>query len=141
MPPADEVDPSTLGDDSPANTGGDVEMVEGTEATAEGDGNDHSELPFAEEGATPDAKPTFISYLMSPIVNLSIGAPEENASLSAHQALLEQSPYFAEICSNFVDDGTVSATSVFPICCDYEGHELTATFYLPPSAPPDPSPR
>ena len=109
-PPAEEVESSAGLEDSPANAGGDVEMAEGADPTtaAKGTTENGGELPFAEEEVA-DARPTFMSYLMSPIINLSIGPPEANASLSAHQALLEQSPYFVEVCKNFVDDGSVSS--------------------------------
>lgn len=94
----------------PANPTGDVEMAEGGEGDkAQGNTQGNaggSELPFPE--AEIDPRTTFISYLMSPMVSLSIGPPEAPTLLAAHQALLKQSPYFAELCDNFIDDGSVS---------------------------------
>lgn len=74
-----------------------------TGATAE------NELPFAEEEAVPPpARVTFIDYLKSPIVELLIGQAEDQTRLSAHQALLVQSPWFEEACAQFGDDSSVS---------------------------------
>lgn len=86
-----------------ANPAGDVEMAEGEE----GAGNDGTVLPFA-EGGEADPRVTFISYLTSPVVTLIVGSAESETILTAHQALLVQSPYFADICGAFADDGSVS---------------------------------
>jgi hypothetical protein len=97
----------------------DVDMGEGgelaAEATAdvaevEATGGD-TELPFAGEDSIADPRTTFMSYLMSPVISLVIGPSESPSSLTAHQALLTQSPYFAEVCKNFVDDGSVRILS------------------------------
>jgi len=103
----DPIEETTPG---PENPNGDVEMIEGAGAQAEEGVGDVSELPFA-DGEALDVPPKFVSLLMSPIVNLSIGPPEAPTSLTAHQALLAQSPYFAEICKTFVDDGSVSPSA------------------------------
>jgi len=77
--------------------GGDAPEPEtDTGATAEND------LPFAEEEAVqPPARITFVDYLKSPIVSLLVGQGEEQTLLTAHQALLAQSPWFAEECAQF----------------------------------------
>ncbi|KAH7329502.1 hypothetical protein B0I35DRAFT_46404 [Stachybotrys elegans] len=88
---------------------GDVEMVEGTEGTQnttthEGDAD--TELPFADAGAEEEpaaVHTSFISYLSSPVVTLLIGK-EEPTVLTAHQALLLQSPYFQDACKGFIED-------------------------------------
>ena len=93
----------------------DVEMVEGAAAAAAENSKDNngSELPFA-EGVPVDPVPeriTFLQYLSSPVVTLLIGSGEKETILTAHQGLLVQSPYFAEACAEFADDGSVCAVS------------------------------
>lgn len=102
-----EVDSSIGPDESVSNPAADIDMGEG-DAEGEAEAGDDTELPFAGEEIAP-VKPSFASYLASPIVSLVIGS-EEPSVLSAHQALLEQSPFFAEACSAFTDDGTVRPT-------------------------------
>lgn len=66
---------------------------------------DNTQLPFAEGGENdPDARVTFISYLSSPVVTLLVGDAGAETVLTAHQALLVQSPWFAEACALFSDD-------------------------------------
>jgi hypothetical protein len=98
----------SIAEDITSNLGADVDMGD-QDAEAEAAG-DASELPFAEEEETAPARPSFASYLASPIVTLVIGSEPASSVLSAHQGLLEQSPYFAAACSAFVDDGTVSGS-------------------------------
>lgn len=81
----------------------DTEMAETT--TAEGDAS--AALPFAEGVEEEEsARQTFMSYLMSPVVSLLVGA-EGGGVLTAHQALLEKSPYFKDACAAFAEDGSV----------------------------------
>lgn len=105
-----EVDSSTGPGESVSNLGGDIDMEEGdapgeAEVEVEVEAGDDTELPFAGEDET-SVRPTFASYLASPIVSLVIGV-EQPSVLSAHQALLEQSPYFATACSGFAEDNSV----------------------------------
>lgn len=101
----------TLTDEPTAvNPGADVEMAEG----AEDDGAaERSELPFAGEETVVEPEPAeparvpFIDYLTSPIVTLIVGAGDKETILTAHQALLVQSPHFHELCDSFTDDGSV----------------------------------
>lgn len=108
--------------DPPANPGGDVEMGEGAEegsasasvsAIANANPNG-SELLFAEEGPddTPEVRVSFAQYLTSPVVTLIVGSSDAETILTAHQALLTQSPFFAEACAEFADDGSVSYTRI-----------------------------
>ncbi|KAF4342324.1 hypothetical protein FBEOM_3731 [Fusarium beomiforme] len=93
---------------------GDVEMSEtqnmheaAPENTQEGEENenvDDTELPFP-DSEIAEPRVTFANYLMSPIVTLLIGSGDQSI-LSAHQALLTQSPYFKDICDTFVEDGS-----------------------------------
>ncbi|KAI1367180.1 hypothetical protein F5Y08DRAFT_336849 [Xylaria arbuscula] len=85
------------------NPGADVEMAEGAEGEAAGD--EATVLPFA-EGGESEPRTTFISYLTSPVVTLIVGSAENETILTAHQALLVQSPYFADVCAAFADDGS-----------------------------------
>ena len=47
-----------------------------------------------------------LSYLRSPIVELAIGSGDAATTLSAHQGLLTQSPFFADACSQFSDSAS-----------------------------------
>jgi len=88
---------------APAAPVADVEMAEGEEG---GDNADGSELPYA-EGGDVEPRASFISYLTSPVVTMIVGSGGSETILTAHQALLLQSPYFAEACAAFSDDGSV----------------------------------
>ncbi|KAI0460641.1 hypothetical protein F5B21DRAFT_16845 [Xylaria acuta] len=90
-------------EEQPTNPGGDVDMGEGDEAEAAGD--EGTVLPFA-EGGESDPHTTFISYLTSPVVTLIVGSAENETILTAHQALLVQSPFFADACAAFAHDGS-----------------------------------
>ena len=48
------------------------------------------------------------SYLKSPIIELLVGQGEEQTLLTAHQALLVKSPFFAEAVAQFSDAATVN---------------------------------
>ncbi|KAF9875317.1 hypothetical protein CkaCkLH20_07137 [Colletotrichum karsti] len=103
---ADEFNPDVeIAEEASANPGGDVEMAEGAEG---GDNANAEELPFPEGGETDPVEPrtTFVSYLSSPVVTILVGAAETEAILTAHQALLVQSPFFKEACAQFSDDGS-----------------------------------
>lgn len=66
-----------------------------------GDGQLSDEEPTESKEKTlpPDVNPQaiFLEYLKSPMVQLIIGAGPEEQILTAHQAILTQSPYFANI--------------------------------------------
>lgn len=100
------------------NPGGDVEMTESGAAEEEQGGG--SELPFAGEETVveqPEPEPSripFIDYLTSPIVTLIVGSGENETVLTAHQALLTQSPFFRDECDRFTDDGSVSTGPFSP---------------------------
>ncbi|KAL2158860.1 hypothetical protein VTH06DRAFT_4052 [Thermothelomyces fergusii] len=85
----------------------DVDMAESTTPAA-GEKHDGSELPFA-EGVTESIIPervTFAQYLSTPVVTLLVGSGGNETILTAHQGLLVKSPYFAEACAEFADDGS-----------------------------------
>jgi hypothetical protein len=71
------------------------EMVIGEEVLIEiaptAGGNTGDDIPFAEEGMEVDSLPartTYVDYLKSPIITLLVGQGDEQALLTAHQALL-----------------------------------------------------
>lgn len=100
---AEEFPEEVMPEEQPA---GDIEMAEGeAEAEAEPAPANGGELPFA-EGGEAEPRTTFISYLTSPVVTLLVGTGESETILTAHQALLTQSPFFAETCAAFSDDGS-----------------------------------
>ena len=49
------------------------------------------------------------SYLKSPIIELLVGQGEEQTLLTAHQALLTKSPFFADAVAQFSKEATVSS--------------------------------
>ena len=103
---ADSSHDETL-EDASATQGADVDMAEGAghgEAAANG-----TELPFAEGGPEDPPMPRigYLQYLASPIVTLLVGSGDNEHVLSAHQALLVQSTWFAEQCAEFANDGSV----------------------------------
>lgn len=104
-------------DDPPAPQ--DVEMMSGEMAieipahnTAEVHSNtaENAEngLPFP-EGPVDEvpSRVTYIQYLKSPIITLLVGHGEDQALLTAHEALLTQSPWFAETCAKFSNEVAV----------------------------------
>lgn len=67
-------------------------------------------LPFQEEAMDDaPARATYIDYLKSPVIGLLVGQGDEQALLTAHQALLSCSPWFAEACAKFSDEVSVSS--------------------------------
>jgi len=70
---------------------------------------DENGLPFQEETMEDlPARVTYIDYLKSPVIGLLVGQGDEQALLTAHQALLVQSPWFADACARFGDEVSVS---------------------------------
>lgn len=71
-------------------------------------------LPFQEEAMEDaPARVTYIDYLKSPIIGLLVGQGDEQALLTAHQALLTSSPWFADACAKFSDEVSVSTRTSF----------------------------
>jgi hypothetical protein len=94
--------------------GEEVTVENDTAAVQNGDGDGDSGLPFQEE-AMEDVPPRvkYVDYLKSPIIGLLVGQGDEQVLLTAHQALLTQSPWFADACAKFSD--TVRVSRVVPI--------------------------
>ncbi|KAI7136839.1 hypothetical protein KC352_g30400, partial [Hortaea werneckii] len=87
---------------------GDEEMAESTdvpggeETVVEPTGDDEPTGLGDIEPETPE-RLTFLDYLRSPIIQLVVGNGGNASTLSVHQALLVQSPHFAEAVSRFTD--------------------------------------
>jgi hypothetical protein len=95
--------------DTPADLemGGEEFLVE-IEASGAGDENNENGLPFQEEAMEDaPARVTYIDYLKSPVIGLLVGQGDEQALLTAHQALLTGSPWFADACAKFSDEVSV----------------------------------
>jgi len=103
-------------EDMPSTLGGDIEMAEGEGEGVEGGANANgNELPFAIEGLEEQSAPrvSFVQLLSTPIVTLLLGSGESETTLTAHQGLLVQSPFFVDACAEFTDDGSVCPPFVF----------------------------
>ena len=98
----------------------DIEMVgadANTRATAtNGTNAEHGEnsLPFQEdeEDERISTRTTFLDHLKSPTVELLIGEDKRQTLLTAHQALLVQSPFFEDACNQFSDSAKVCQTQI-----------------------------
>ncbi len=94
-------------EDAPADfeMGSEEVMVE-IDASGAGAHDEENEngLPFQEEAMEDaPARVTYIDYLKSPVIGLLVGQGDEQALLTAHQALLTSSPWFADACAKFSD--------------------------------------
>jgi hypothetical protein len=88
---------------------GNEEVMVEIDATSAGAYNDENGLPFQEEAMEDaPARVTYIDYLKSPVIGLLVGQGDEQALLTAHQALLTSSPWFADACAKFSDEVSVS---------------------------------
>jgi hypothetical protein len=87
-----------------------VEIGTGTVETGANGENAEISLPFVEEAMEDiPARVTYLLYLKSPVITLLVGHGEDQALLTAHQALLTQSPWFAEVCAKFSNEVSVRA--------------------------------
>jgi len=130
----------------------DTEMVEDVDGEADADepaaNGEDSELSTAVNPYT-----IFLEYLKSPIVELVVGGghnggDEESTIITAHQAILSQSPYFAERLSDLSDsdprrvelpDETIDAVGCF-LQYQYTGEYFPRRLgNIPDGLEPDPS--
>ncbi len=101
-----------IGDEPPADVvmGGDEVVMADTGTTTTNVEHGENGLPFQEEEEEEEVIParvTFVDHLKSPIVELLIGQGKEQTLLTAHQALLVQSPFFEDACAEFSDNALV----------------------------------
>lgn len=93
----DEADPLTLGQDDT-----EMEGADDNPADIEGD-DDAAVIPQTQDPNNDEDAPAsnlqtiFLDYLRSPIIQLNIGAGDLATTISAHKAILTQSPYFADL--------------------------------------------
>jgi hypothetical protein len=92
-----------VGEEAVVGADPDEETAEHGENGEAGD----NEVPIENDEEVP-TRVTFVDYLKSPIVELVVGEGEEQIILTAHQALLQSSPFFEEALSQFNEDSTVS---------------------------------
>jgi hypothetical protein len=74
----------------------DIEMVGEEELGDPADAGADAEDPEATQVSAANPQTVFLDYLRSPIVKLVIGSGDEETTISAHQAILEQSPFFVD---------------------------------------------
>lgn len=113
----DDVDMAEAVDAAPEAT----EAPEAPEATPAGDDNSGTTEGTALVASVPNVdgaediekaapkRTGFTTYLRSPVVTLHVGGEDGETTLTAHQALLVQSPYFAQLCAGFADNDSVSS--------------------------------
>ncbi|KFY87189.1 hypothetical protein V500_07117 [Pseudogymnoascus sp. VKM F-4518 (FW-2643)] len=83
--------------------GDEVVEVAATDGDKNTDGEKDQEIADEEEEQVP-ARVTYVDHLRSPIVELTVGQDDTKTILSAHQALLVQSPFFEDACAQFSSD-------------------------------------
>ncbi|EXJ78146.1 hypothetical protein A1O3_09307 [Capronia epimyces CBS 606.96] len=74
------------------------------EGAGEGEGNENLDANGSSSPTTQNPQTIFLEYLKSPIVQLVVGAGDKETILTAHKAILEQSPFLKEKLSTFNDD-------------------------------------
>ena len=108
----------------PDDEAGDVEMggeevvieIDAVGRLAENGEAEQDELPFqGEDVGDPITRVSYVDYLKSPIISLLVGQGDEQALLTAHQALLVTSPWFAEHCARFSNDVSVCRVQIAQI--------------------------
>lgn len=105
--PQDDTDTVVIDDAASTQPGNDVEMAEDGDLTRAPEADD-AVKDGEDAPAEQPTRTSFLAYLSSPIVTLVVGQDDSQSLLTAHQGLLAKSPYFADICRQFVDDGSVS---------------------------------
>jgi len=102
---------------NPSEVPADVEMAGGEGLVVEigsrpdlGVAAVEDDIPNLESIEDAPARATYIDYLKSPVIGLLVGQGDEQALLTAHQALLVRSPWFADACAKFSADVSVGAS-------------------------------
>jgi len=78
------------------------EIQEGEDDNPDGEGEGAGDETVAESTSNPQT--VFLEYLMSPIVQIVVGSGDDETTLTAHKAILTQSPYFNDMLSPMSDD-------------------------------------
>ena len=108
-----------------------VEIDAGGPFAENGEQEQH-ELPFQgedmEDVEDTVKRVTYVDYLKSPIISLLVGQGDEQALLTAHQALLVTSPWFAEHCARFSDDVSVCQFHITQIYADENRRNVRFNF-------------
>ena len=93
---------------------GDVEMgtAEGIQEVEDdnpdGEGEGAGDETLAANGSTTSNPQTiFLEYLKSPIVQIVVGSGDDETTLTAHKAIIQQSPYFNDMLSALSDDSLI----------------------------------
>ncbi|EAS35595.1 uncharacterized protein CIMG_00949 [Coccidioides immitis RS] len=80
----------------------------------------------------PTQENRFLDYLKSPIVELVVGKGDDQTILAAHQGILTSSPYFAELVSQFPEDGprriVLEEESIDAVACFLQ-YQYTAEYF------------
>lgn len=129
----------------------DVDMGTAEEAQELEDDNPEGEGAGDEtitaNGNAPNPQTIFLEYLMSPIVQIIVGSGDEETTLTAHKALLAQSPWFEERLSDLPDDALsieLPEESLDAIACFLQ-FQYTGEYFprrlanVPDGLEPDPS--
>jgi hypothetical protein len=116
MPDVEAEVENNMGDEIPADfeMAGDEVIQVDTGATMTNGGQGENVLPFQdEEEEVLPPRITFVDHLRSPVVELLVGEGERQTLLTAHQALLVQSRFFEDACSQSSDNTAVWITQAF----------------------------
>jgi hypothetical protein len=93
--------------------GDEVIDVDNRAEAVNNNGDGENGLPFQdEEEEEVPARITYIDHLKSPVVELVVGQGEDATHLTTHQALLIQSPFFADAYAQFGANTAVYGDSV-----------------------------
>ncbi|KAL2444325.1 hypothetical protein ABEF95_016625 [Exophiala dermatitidis] len=80
------------------------EVEDDTQEQQEGEGNVTNEQNGDSAVTTRNPRTVFLDYLKSPIVHLVVGSGDDETTLTAHKAILEESPFFKEKLSGLDDE-------------------------------------
>jgi hypothetical protein len=100
---ADPEESVQIGDSAEADvemgTAEDAQEADDDNPEGEGDGD-----AAANGTAAPNPQTIFLEYLKSPIVQLVVGSGDDETTLTAHKAILQQSPWFDQRLSQVPED-------------------------------------
>ncbi|KAK5042365.1 hypothetical protein LTR84_012808 [Exophiala bonariae] len=140
---ADNEDLTQVGDSAEADVdmGGEEETAEALEDDDAEDAADNNDAPVR------NPQTIFLEYLKSPIVRLAVGSNGEETTLTAHKAIIEQSPWIKErVATQDEDDIVVEMhdESLDAVGCFLQ-YQYTGEYFprrlanIPDGLEPDPS--